>query len=352
MIRRRPLLALGAGGAVAALGPFGALRGAAASPAPDAWWAWGPEGVRGPAGWVPWPAPPAGAPQAGAGALWWVDARPALQRLAADGALTTLPLAAMPDAWVPAPRGEGLLLTDGPLARLLDPTLREVHRWPLRDLAGRQSAPAAHALAHEGRRSLLLSLPGLGEVWELSLDPDAPPVFDGLVHDHRLGEAIARPGHHGVRRVPLREPGDAVPLRLHGVPDRPWVYGPVPGGVAVLNLDVRRRLATLPALDDLHAWQPQGGWLWLRQGERLQAFDAQRWQAGPTLPLPAPALQLVAAGAELWLRDASDRLWRGGPGKAWERQGSARALALAPDGRLGRLDDHWAAGLRGLQPAW
>lgn len=341
-----------------------ALRPSLASPPAPAWWRWGPGGVQGTAGFHPWPAPPPASPQAGAGALWWWDASPALHRLALDGTHRQRALPAAPSAWAPAPRGEGVVLAfdlaHGPELWLLDPLLAEAHRWPLRDLAGRQAAIATHLVAHEARRSLLAAVPGLGEVWELSLDPEAPHVFDGLVHDHRMGEAIARPGHFGVRRVPLRERGEAVPSQLHGAPGRPWVYGPVPGGVAVLNLDVRRRLVTLPASfapsGALHAWQPDGGWLWLQQGAGLQAFDAQRWRPGPDLPLPAEGVQLLAEGPRLWLRDAGDRLWRGAAGGNWVRQGTARAMALAPNGALGTFGtvpgEQGAAGPVGLQPAW
>lgn len=291
----------------------------------------------------------------GAGALWWLDATPALNRWGMDGSFRRQCLGTLPQVWAPAPNGLGALLATGPVLQLWGPDGAPSHTWPVHDLAGQRSGWATHALAHEARRSLVLPVPALGEVWEISLDPQAPPLHDGLVHDHRMGEAIARPGHYGVRRLPLREPDDEVPQHLHGARQQAWVYGPVRAGMAVLNLDVRRRLVTLPAEGALHAWQAEGGWLWLQQGERLQAFDTRRWQAGPSLPLPRNAVHMLAAGPQLAVRDASNALWLGSPAQGWRHQGPACDLALSPTGELGVLamaDGRWPTGVSAIQAAW
>jgi len=56
------------------------------------------------------------------------------------------------------------------------------------------------------RRSFVIAFETLAEIWELSIDPQAAPVFDGLVHDYRQGEALAEPGYLGVRRTQLEQP--------------------------------------------------------------------------------------------------------------------------------------------------
>ncbi len=44
------------------------------------------------------------------------------------------------------------------------------------------------------RKSFVAALKDIPEVWELSYDPKAEPVFKGYVHDYKMGEAIALPG--------------------------------------------------------------------------------------------------------------------------------------------------------------
>ncbi len=355
MMRRRAAIA-------GALGLFGSCWQALSPtlaqtqhPGTAGWWTWGAQGARGPAGSIVWPTPPLGSPQVGIGALWWLDDTPALNRWGVDGAIHRQHLDSLPSAWSPAPSGLGGLAALGTTLQLWGPNGERLHTWPVRDLARRRSGWASHALPHEARRSIVLTVPSLEEVWEIALDPDAPPLYDGLVHDHRMGEAIARPGHYGVRRLPLRELHDDMPQRLHGAEGQAWVYGPVHGGMAVLNLDVRRRLLTLPHDGLLHAWQPQCGWLWLQQGDRLQAFDSRRWQAGPSLPLPRDAIELLAAGLQIAVRDSSNALWLGTPAQGWQRHGMARSMALSRTGELVALvpqDEHWPADARAIQAVW
>ncbi len=58
------------------------------------------------------------------------------------------------------------------------------------------------------RNSFVVALKDIPELWEISYNPKAEPIFDGLVHDYKMGEAIAKPGFLGVRRTPLDEPLD------------------------------------------------------------------------------------------------------------------------------------------------
>lgn len=95
------------------------------------------------------------------------------------------------------------------------------------------------------RRSFLLAPSDLPEWWEVSYDPKAEPIHDGLVHDYRMGEAIARPGFLGVRRIPLDEAlrpvaRDAQRHTVLGVPMHATPQTPVMA--QVIQLDVRRRI--------------------------------------------------------------------------------------------------------------
>lgn len=107
------------------------------------------------------------------------------------------------------------------------------------------------------RRSLAVGFDGLDEVWEVSLDPAAPPIHDGLVHDYRMGEAIATPGFLGARRVPL--PGRVLALREGATaPQLLVLFDGTPPELHLVNLDVRQSLSRValagaPRLSDA-AW--------------------------------------------------------------------------------------------------
>jgi hypothetical protein len=96
------------------------------------------------------------------------------------------------------------------------------------------------------RRSLAVGFDGLDELWEVSLDPAAPPVYDGLVHDYRMGEAIATPGFMAPRRIPLA--GRVLALREGAqAPQLMALLGGEPPALHLVNLDVRRSLSSVPA---------------------------------------------------------------------------------------------------------
>jgi len=111
---------------------------------------------------------------------------------------------------------------------------------------GSQALSEVSAIAHAApRRSFVVAFVQLPELWEISLDPQAEPIFNGLVHDYKMGESIAEPGYLGVRRTRLDAPLRALAFdRSHA-----FVLGQAPAaadGRAVLHLvqlDIRRRIA-------------------------------------------------------------------------------------------------------------
>lgn len=99
------------------------------------------------------------------------------------------------------------------------------------------------------RRSYLAVLDGLDEFWEISYNPQAEPLYDGLVHDYRMGEALARSGFLGIRRIPVTPPLAALYLSA----DQHWlisVADTATGARArIISLDARREIGAvdLPA---------------------------------------------------------------------------------------------------------
>lgn len=53
------------------------------------------------------------------------------------------------------------------------------------------------------RKSFIAALKDIPEVWEIPYDPKAEPIYPGLVHDYRMGEALAAKGLFPVRRIRL-----------------------------------------------------------------------------------------------------------------------------------------------------
>jgi hypothetical protein len=53
------------------------------------------------------------------------------------------------------------------------------------------------------RKSFIAALKDIPEVWEIPWDEKAEPIYPGLVHDYRMGEALAAKGPFPVRRIKL-----------------------------------------------------------------------------------------------------------------------------------------------------
>jgi hemoglobin/transferrin/lactoferrin receptor protein len=122
---------------------------------------------------------------------------------------------------------------------------KELRRIPLRDRSRRADA-LAWIIDLPRRQSLLAGFAALPEAWEMPYGAMTEPVYDGLVHDYRMGEGIADTGPLPVRRIPL----DA-PLPLPTPDERQihvtWPDPARPGKLNVLNLDVRRVIGQIDA---------------------------------------------------------------------------------------------------------
>jgi hemoglobin/transferrin/lactoferrin receptor protein len=129
----------------------------------------------------------------------------------------------------------------GELAVIAASDGRELRRIPLVDRQ-RRAGRVAWIIDLPRRQSLLVGFGDLPEAWELPYGERAEPVYDGLVHDYRMGEGIADRGPLPVRRIPLEAP------MPRPTPDEreihvSWPDPAMPGRRLVLNLDVRRLVA-------------------------------------------------------------------------------------------------------------
>lgn len=154
---------------------------------------------------------------------------------------------------------------------------------PVQDKTGKASRVSAVYDAAP-RRSFVVALKDVPELWEVSYDPAADPVYDGLVHDYRMQEGIASPGQFTPRRSPL----DNVLDDFFFDQSYAYVVGSArdAGKGQVINLDVRRRVAevALPGLPHLGSgitWQWQDRTLMatpnLKQG-LVTLIDMKTWQ--------------------------------------------------------------------------
>ncbi len=264
--------------------------------------------------------------------------------------------------------GRWLLLAPGSADRLLlvDPGLKTARVLPTRALDGQALGPVQRLFDLPHRRSFVAAFAQGGEggeLWEVSYDPGAEPIFEGLVHDFRMGEGIAKAGYLAARRN-LRGPQAVHAGGWFAAPGLPWLAGlaglarltgaAAPPLLTVWHLDVRRAIATLPVAatcDAVGAAVFNSGALRVlalpdRQQPSLALFDAGRWVALPPLPLPAPAVQVCTDAA----RGQVAVLCRPGRGQAdvvlaldaagrqviasWQPAGGELlALAHTPDGR-------------------
>jgi hypothetical protein len=163
---------------------------------------------------------------------------------------------------------------------------------------GAQSSRVSAVYDAAPRSSFVVALKDIPELWEISYDPQAPDIYDGLVHDYRMGEGLARRGYLNVRRTPLTEPLDDFffdPSYAYALgASRPKADG-TPSG-QVVNLDVRRSIAALPIAGMPHLGS---GITFAYQGRTVMAspnlkdgtvtvIDMKDWKLVRTIAVPGP----------------------------------------------------------------
>jgi hypothetical protein len=148
------------------------------------------------------------------------------------------------------------------------------------------------------RKSFVVALKDLPELWEVSYDPKAEDIPAGLVHDFRLKEGAFVPGFLNPRRTKL----DDVLDDFFFTPDYRQVVGTSRDGKRgqVVHLDVRRAIASfeLPGLPHLGS-----GITWERGGTRVMAtpnlragvvtvVDLSTWKTLKEVRTPGPGFFL------------------------------------------------------------
>ncbi len=181
---------------------------------------------------------------------------------------------------------------------LFDADLKLVRTYTASTLDHKQSSRVSAVYDAQPRKSFIVALKDIPELWEISYDPAAAPIYDGLVHDYKMGEAIAKPGFQGVRRTPLNEPLDDFffdQSYTHALgASRPHADGSPSG--QVVNLDARRKIAELPIAGMPHLGS---GITFDHQGARLLAspnlqsgtisvIDMKTWKLVKDIETPGP----------------------------------------------------------------
>jgi len=148
------------------------------------------------------------------------------------------------------------------------------------------------------RKSFVVALKDIPEIWEIPYDPKAEDIPAGLVHDFRLKEGAFVPGFLNARRTQLEDVLDD----FFFTPDYRQVVGASRDGKRgqVVHLDVRRTIATLelPGLPHLGS-----GITWQRGGMRVMAtpnlregvvtvVDVATWKKVKEIPTAGPGFFL------------------------------------------------------------
>lgn len=133
---------------------------------------------------------------------------------------------------------------------LFDSDLNLQRSYEARTLDGKTSSRVSAVYDAAPRKSFVVALKDIPELWEISYDPSAAPIYDGLVHDYKMSESLGKPGYLGVRRTPLDEPLDDFffdqSYRNVLGATRPKAGGNGQATAQVVNLDARRKIADLP----------------------------------------------------------------------------------------------------------
>ncbi len=136
----------------------------------------------------------------------------------------------------------------------------ELNRVPLRDSTGKIGGDVCALLVAPQRPAFIAAFAELPEIWELSLDPAAPDIGVGLVHDFQYREGHFLPGYLHPRRTALPQAPQAVALAPSGHELLLVLRDAGPGPVVLAtHLDVRKPIArhVLGAPQEGGAEQPQ-----------------------------------------------------------------------------------------------
>jgi mono/diheme cytochrome c family protein/WD40 repeat protein len=184
---------------------------------------------------------------------------------------------------------------------LFDADLNLKQTYAAATLDGKATSRVSAVYDAKPRQSFVVALKDIPELWEISYNSKAEPIFDGYVHDYKMGEGVAKPGFLGVRRTPLDQPLDDFFF------DQSYsnVLGATRGDTAgessdasaqVVNLDARRKIADLPIAGMPHLGSgitfPWNGSTVLAspnlKDSAIDVIDMKSWKLVATIPTPGP----------------------------------------------------------------
>lgn len=144
------------------------------------------------------------------------------------------------------------------------------------------------------RKSFITAMKDINELWEISYDPKAEPVYEGLVHDFRMGEGNPMPGQFYPRRTLL---DDTLDDFFFDSSYEHVIGASREGGKGqVVNLDARRKIDDIPLPGMPHlgsgiTWEWQGHTVLaspnLKEGV-VSVIDMKDWKPVKQIPTLGP----------------------------------------------------------------
>lgn len=146
------------------------------------------------------------------------------------------------------------------------------------------------------RDSFIAALKDVPEIWEIATDPNAPPVYTGLVHSYERGMEEGVPASQGLfahRRITVPEPLDD----FFFDPSYDYLVGSAREGKAVVvDLVIRRavkqlEMPGLPHLGSGISWNWNGRPVMatpLLKAGRINVLDMQDWSLLKSIETPGP----------------------------------------------------------------
>ena len=171
------------------------------------------------------------------------------------------------------------------------------------EVRGRKGTPSRVSAVYQApsRKSFILALKDVPEIWEVATDPEAGPYHDGFVHSHEAGmeeSLAAEKGLFARRRIDVSAPLDD----FFFDPGYRNLIGANREGETgvVVNLDVGREIASLPLPGMPHLGS---GISWMRDGRRVMAvphlnegrisvIDMKDWSLVRTIETAGPGFFL------------------------------------------------------------
>jgi mono/diheme cytochrome c family protein/DNA-binding beta-propeller fold protein YncE len=177
---------------------------------------------------------------------------------------------------------------------LLDADLKPVRILEARTAKGDKTSRVSAVYDAAPRKSFVAAMKDMAEIWEISYDPKAEPVYEGLVHDFRMGEGNPMPGQFYPKRTLLE---DVLDDFFFDATYEHVIGASREGGKGqVVYLDARRKIAdiALPGMPHLGSgitWKWQGRTVLatpnLKDGV-VSVIDMANWTTVKQIPTLGP----------------------------------------------------------------